>query len=1000
MVQAKNEELRPHIERELEVLDRVINYADKMLYEQGQRQYGAVRRLAYGKTVIIETEKQGMLEFRLSAVSQVLAGVGDAGYATPHSPVGRLCSMLREGDEDETPRWGEYYVREVRLLDRFDGAQFEPNVRNFLSMTVKQEQLEAVVHNLRKTLAGLTTRKLRNTEDGAALSADSHQVAAPLQGHLGATADADAVVDTVPEPEVPQVPELKISTFTVMDVAGDDDDLPATAELDDDDTDGDVAVAEPEGYFGLSETFFLNRTRDQDAVMSRSPIGPMFVQGVAGSGKTSAALGRTKMLCDFNAEAVADEQEFREIAGHSLSYWAGQFAGQFSQEGSVGYVRTGELIQYLRETCRRLELPHLPVQEYGELRSTLRQHRKIDKHSAGAPRWGGSTEPRTAHLATTMQWLQAADRALAAHFALVLPRTLPAAQDLVQPFLAAARPRALRLVEAGLARLGQELTTLAAALTLTGARGHLLDRLAMRVQACVEVTRQDVLAKDIVWVTIMGRSWHARKEQALAQALVDSRVVLYNSNQVRLVFGSATGILDPGLQVINAQGEVLEWSDAAFNQLAQGTCLIRDAQGRTVRGRLSDANDLFMRLLPEAVDKLYVEREGGLAVLKVHRGLGRERLELDPALLATAKKKAEGADAEGEEDSEDEAQKFRSIDHVFNKRVRAALMRPLTTLADAYADVLGQAPDQFPDRSVAEVVHRQLLKRKLADADIDLLLCLAHIVGKGYAGQPSSLSEPAFHQAVFIDEVQDFTEQQVYLMSQQARPEYRAVTVVGDTAQKLHNGRSIDVAACFPGESVPVVRLKENMRQLAAPALAWFSTCYRALVQEGHAHPQPQGLLAERLTADATKLQGPELVVFYDDEELSGQIVDALARVKPLQTAAVLLPDAIAAAQCHRMCQAALAERMVDAELSEKIDLSRRHMRHFSTVANAKGLEFDVVLVPRLGSYNLTDATQVNLLYVALTRAKQRLVLLSESDRPESLFDEVWMHYEDAIAVL
>lgn len=459
---------------------------------------------------------------------------------------------------------------------------------------------------------------------------------------------------------------------------------------------------------------------------------------------------------------------------------------------------------------------------------------------------------------------------------------------------------------------------------------------------------------------------------------------------------------DPSLQVINAQGDVLEWSDAVFNQLAQGTCLIRDAQGRTVRGRLSDANDLFMRLLPEAVDRLYVERQGGLAVLKVHRGLGRERLELDPALLATAKKKveAEGADAEGDEEPDDEAQKFRSIDHVFNKRVRAALMSPLTTLADAYADVLEQMPEQFPDRNVAEVVHRQLLKRKLADADIDLLLCLAHIVGRAYAGQPTSLSEPAFYQAVFIDEVQDFTEQQVYLMSQQARPEYRAVTVVGDTAQKLHNGRSIDVVACFPGESVPVVHLKENMRQLAAPALAWFSTCYRALAQEGHAYPQPQGLLAERLTADATRLHGPELAVFYDDDELSGQIVDALARVKPFQTAAVLLPDATAAAQCHRMCQTALAERMVDAELSEKIDLSRRHVRHFTTVANAKGLEFDVVIVPRLASYDLTDATQINRLYVALTRAKHRLVLLSEADRPESLFDEVWMHYEDAIAVL
>ena len=63
--------------------------------------------------------------------------------------------------------------------------------------------------------------------------------------------------------------------------------------------------------------------------------------------------------------------------------------------------------------------------------------------------------------------------------------------------------------------------------------------------------------------------------------------------------------------------------------------------------------------------------------------------------------------------------------------------------------------------------------------------------------RPHKLKEGSFYQSVFIDEVQDFTEQQIYLMAEQTRPEYQAITVVGDIAQKLHHGSQIDIPACF-----------------------------------------------------------------------------------------------------------------------------------------------------------------------------------------------------------
>ncbi|MEA1052710.1 ATP-dependent helicase [Lamprobacter modestohalophilus] len=971
---------------ELSVLDGVIDYAERMIYEEQQGQYQPLRRHAYGKTVVIETEKEGVKTFRLSSTPAVYPNA-KSGYATPHSPVGRLCSVLQPDDEDWTPRWGDYRVLEIRLFDRFDGPQFEPNVRNFLSMAIIGEEGKSKVADVRAFLAG--TKSAARPQRKPAPAAPPAPIAA-------------TPVDLATEPEASIVPVEKpsISTLTIDTLAVIDDDdegLEPDLEFEEED-DSEQRTHAAEDYFGLSETFFVNRTRDQDAVISRSPIGPMFVDGVAGSGKTSAALGRTKMLCDYNAVNVSEEATFRDIAGDRLEYWSSEFAGQFSQESSVGFVRTGELIQYLKETCRRLDLPNLPVSEYPELRSRLRQHRRVDRSRANSPRWKGLGEPRATHTDTTMRWLKAVDRAMAAELAKTLEGRLPSAADISNGFDPKDRSLAFRVASAALDRLTPAIVKLAQGLEQSAnSGGFLLDGLAARLDEKTEEVRRAVLDSDVLWVSVGERSWTATRELGLAQQLVEDRVALYLDTPARLVFLSEDGPLDTRLILLSTAGDPLPWSDETRVLLEQGEVLVRDSDGRTLRAQAFNTEDLFLLLLPEARQKLFVLEGNGLRRLKVQRGLGRVRLARLPKPAARGKEDPESDDLESDSSVNEAQTQHRSVDLVFRDAVKSALLEPLLHLADLYAEAIASRPSWFPDPGLADQIADQLRERKLAEEDFDLLLCTAHIIGRRFTGKPAPLSEPSLYQAIFIDEVQDFTEQQVFLMAEQANPKYRAVTVVGDLAQKLHNGTAIDIPACFPDRPVPRVQLTENMRQLEAPGLAWFSACFRAELQEGLQADAPSPLLAASMREHAHELRGPSLVPFYGDEDLVEQIVETLQSVHPYQTAAVISNDTQSAKALFERCKPALVAQMVDAELSQKIDLSRRHVRHFTSVTHAKGLEFDVVLVPYLEHYELMDRGHVNALYVALTRARRQLVLLSHADRPESSFDRLFERYENTL---
>lgn len=948
-----NNDFVKRAEEELFILKGVIDYAERMIYTEGNRiEYGPLRRHAYGKTVVIETESNGVLIFRLSSTSAVYPKQ-DSGYATPHSPVGRLCAYLRTGDEGESLRWGEYRVLEIRLLDRFDGIEFESNVRNFQRMTVETQAARGAVENLRRL-------------------AD----------------DANKLQQSKP------ISEIVIDEITVI-----DDDEPTHDEWDDDENILPEVAITTETYYGLSESFYINRTEEQDTVVSRSPVGAMFVQGVAGSGKTSAALGRTKMLCDFNMKNVVTEAEFREVAGDQLDYWAEQFAGQFSQEGSVGFVRTGELIQYLKETCRRLDLSHLPVQEYSELRSRLRQHRKLEQSKRHKGTWGGLPEPRGSHTDTTINWLKSADKAIALYWAQLLRTAIPTVDAVTSKFDDEEKPKANRIATIALDRLKNEVALLAHELeTPHLGTEFLLSRLAVRVQACIQHVKKTVLDRNIIWAAIGAQSWIASDETEIAKQLISANVALYSKNGYRLVFLREYQLIDASLTLLDTTGQLLSWSDQIIELMKNGQVLVRNTDGKTVRAKAFSERELYLGLLPEATERLYIFQNGVLRPLPIQRGLGKVKMKINLS-SAPSNKDIDNEESEiFQEITSSDIQARRSVDVEFTRVVRKALLQPLTYLTDAYAETLQRKPSGYPDTKTVRKIQQQFKEKKLADEDIDLLLCLAHLIGKDFKESPSQLSETDFYQSVFIDEVQDFTEQQVFLMAEQAQPKYRAVTVVGDTAQKLHNGYKIDIPACFPTQSIPIVELKENLRQLHSPGLAWFSACFRALLHEGINRSEPSSGLLGYLEKHTTQLHGPELRMVENEDKLIEHIINILTVTKPRQTVAVVFPNLDSAKHLYDKCKPHLATHMVDAELSHTIDLSRRHIRHFSSVANTKGLEFDIVIVPYLERYQLDDKISINHLYVAVTRAKRQLILISDLNRISSIFDDVWTQYQDVLA--
>jgi hypothetical protein len=277
------------------------------------------------------------------------------------------------------------------------------------------------------------------------------------------------------------------------------------------------------------------------------------------------------------------------------------------------------------------------------------------------------------------------------------------------------------------------------------------------------------------------------------------------------------------------------------------------------------------------------------------------------------------------------------------------------------------------ENAVAEI--RQLVRATedrpaLTDSDLVTLIILAALMADGfdYVDQRNALKnlyQIRRSSAVFIDEVQDFCEIEVLLMGLTAMSTYSQITLSGDRCQRLQSAGSLNYDYLFPWvprtQNNGAIFLDHNFRQ--RPELAEFSSSFRALIQND-----------DNIEFEETSHR-TNIYKYGTRERMAGFILQQIRSVPKHATIAVITPTFNEAQEWFDLLEDELGAYHRPALMSRREDLTRRFNVHFTEVREVKGLEFNVVVVPNLGSFALDNEIGRNQTYVAITRPKHSLLL-------------------------
>ncbi|MGQ0699318.1 MAG: hypothetical protein ACT4PZ_13865 [Panacagrimonas sp.] len=603
------------------------------------------------------------------------------------------------------------------------------------------------------------------------------------------------------------------------------------------------------GVFSLSHEFYTQTSRAQEELIRRHGRGVLWVEGVAGSGKTSVGLGLLKALHDRRLFKEGEE-------GHDSFFTV--------QSNMLAVVLNPQLVGYLRETCRQLHLGDVPVQDYGEVRRRLQRH-----FSKALALGGGEGSKKRFKL----------DQSIASRPTMAVVRDIEGA--IFDVWIEDIRTRVKRVVD-----------------------DAVTDFPSVRLQV-KPGPRELIDLNGLVsgWL----REWSA---QLFVQ--LDGR---RNGTSGFAADRLSTFLEDQYQQAVSPFREAARW------YMYDGVWSTRP------RRHQSDAEIIDLPLTPFERERFLNEADFQ------HLVSARERLF---ERLVTALRLSR-------ESAPQLVSWYESALTVLAEKSKKYL-RPLQRLRDGL----------------------------LAGGDVDVLLAILMMAVRGYrdSSKRSLFGIRAIEHSsiVFVDEVQDFSEIQLLTLSMLADPERSAMVVVGDQCQQLTDGGVADVEKCFPahGHLVPVF-LDRNFRQTENLGAFSFDIRKRVGGRVPEQHP--------KWIATSGELQFRK---HEDSAAMVNALLDMLLESRDSLTTTVIAPTPERAKELYERLLPKLEENFVEADLTlDGRDLTRVDVIHFTYPLPAKGLEFQAVFVPYWEEFDLSPGQSGDGAYVAVSRAKSTLTLLT-----------------------
>ena len=612
----------------------------------------------------------------------------------------------------------------------------------------------------------------------------------------------------------------------------------------------------------LGSAFYTRTPAAQEELVKRLYGGLVVVEGVAGSGKTSVALGRLKALHDSQFGYEEDGEH------HEDAFFK-------HKHEMVGYVRHAQLIEYLKTTFDDLNLSGVPVKEFKELQNQL-----------------------------------------------ILQRA-----QILQ-------------------------------LKLPGGRGGKYSR-------APEVNRSQPIEGRMEWLNVIER---AMLDLFIAQirSRLESMRGWISEFEERAFYLGAREVGEVNFQRLMAQA----WGVAEKEIESFASGFVSEPRYFSL--------DRFMVRLKNAYAKIYNIVED------------KSYWFLDEKRLWTLKRPNEfkgngfqlflGANYDGKFSAQ-----LKKMRERFREQVRRVLHsdsgddgRWLPKLADWYRATLdSDSVKKIVPEDLLRGIRSRLDANQLTTVDINLLLAIAQIMSRDHEYRDddqrrliSALATPKFYSSVFVDEVQDFCEIEVFLMSSMANPQRGAVTVVGDFKQQLYSGTVRNLKACFPyaqPTETASAKLLENKRQL--PNLAKFSANFRRKIGD------------ESISEQVVPSNIPELThVSVTTSQLGEEIGAIVGSIPNTKSIAVISPTHELAKSVEDAARPYIEALFRETKHSaDNRDLVKRLYVHFTEPRPTKGLEFDVVIVTHFDQFDLDDELAAHGAYVAVSRPRERLVLLNVS---------------------